>query len=305
VASLALLVVAVTLSGCGSRDASSQTLALVNGQPITETMWRTALMATKVVTGTTLSPQTSAKRAEVQSLVQQQVVVDYALDHHLLTRQQGTRQASAYIERTLRPRYHGHLSLVLKNANLSATAFRAYVANQMILKDVFLWVTKSVPKVSQRAIAQYYGDHPGQFTTPTTVEVRHILVKTRRQAVALLDQIHRGASFSALATRYSLDASSAQAGGSLGFIERGQASGLLPNFYRTMDTLKPGQYGIAHTRLGYHIIEVQAVKPGSEAVLSQVQPIIAAELTTSEKASRFDAWAKKIQRAAKVKILKP
>ncbi len=130
-------------------------------------------------------------------------------------------------------------------------------------------------------------------------------MKTHRQAVALLDQIHRGASFSALAARYSLDASSAQAGGSLGFIERGQASGLLPNFYRTMDTLKPGQYGIAHTRLGYHIIEVQAVKPGSEAVLSEVQRIIAAELTTSEKASRFDAWAKKIQRAAKVKILKP
>ena len=294
---------ALTLAGCGSQSASPEALAVVDGHPITQASWRTALASTEIATGTSLPDHGRAKVSEVKALVRQQVVVDYAMRHHLVSAAKARQEASTYITTQVSPRYGGKLSQALAAKHLSQAAFSAYVTRQMILNDTFASVTKHVAPVSQAAISQYYTTHLAQFKTPATVQVRHILVKTRQQAVSLLAQIKTGANFAALAERYSLDASSAKAGGSIGFVERGKASGLLPNFYKTMDALKPGQYGIAHTRLGYHIIEVQAVKPGSEAALSKVQPIIAAELATSKKTSTFDAWAGRIQRAAKVKIL--
>ncbi len=302
-ASLGVLGSLALLAGCGSGGTPEVALAIVDGHPITAAAWRTALKATAVVTGRALSSRQAATATEVQALVRQQVVTDYVLTHHLVSAVRAQRQAATYVETTLRPRLHGQLAVKLAQAHLSEAAFLGYVRQQMILSDAFL-LMKAPASPSDAAIDQYYQAHASQFTTPTTVEVRQILVKSRPQAESLLVQLKKGASFAALAARYSLDESSALAGGSLGYLERGKASGLLPNFYRTMDALKPGQYGIAHTRLGYHIIEVQAVKPGSEADLSTVKPIIKAELMTSDKMSVFDAWASRLQREAKVKILK-
>ncbi len=291
------------ISACGIQSSAAQVLATVNGRPVTESSWRTAIRATAVVAGTQLRDRGRARPAQVQALVRQQVVVDYALSHHWVNWTQASSEASSYVEHSMALGNRGQFLRLLRRNQITDSAFVGYVAHQMILNDAFVRVTRDLPQASNAQVSAYYASHPQQFTTPSTVEVRQILVKTREQAGALLDQIRHGASFAALAERYSLDASSARAGGSLGFIERGRASGLLPHFYETMDSLRPGQYGIANTRLGYHIIEVQAVKTGSVASLSQVRPSIVAELTNAEKASKFDAWAKQIESAVKVKIL--
>ncbi|MDA8205966.1 MAG: peptidylprolyl isomerase [Thermaerobacter sp.] len=290
----------LAIAGCGTQNPSA--LAMVNGRAMTKKDWQTALAATKVATGVSLPKTPSAERAQVSALAAQQAVIDYALSHHLATLATARREAVSYIAKTVSPRYHGHLAPVLTANHLTQAAFSHYLTDQMVLKETFDRVTHHVSPVSQAAIARYYATHASQFTLPTTLEVRHILVKSRTLAQALLRQIRQGASFAALAERYSKDLSSARAGGSLGYVERGKASGLLPSFYKVMDSLKPGHFGIAHTRLGYHIIEVQAVKPGSEAALAKVRPVIAAELMRTDKASKFDAWAARIQRAAKVKI---
>ncbi|MHB1609396.1 MAG: peptidylprolyl isomerase [Acidiferrobacter thiooxydans] len=91
-------------------------------------------------------------------------------------------------------------------------------------------------------------------------EARHILVATRAKALAILQKLHDGARFSVLARRYSLDGSSADRGGALGWFN---AADVLPSFYRALATLHTGEISPTpiKTRFGWHIIQLLAKRP--------------------------------------------
>jgi parvulin-like peptidyl-prolyl isomerase len=245
----------------------------------------------------------AATKAEVSTLVGQVAVENYALAHRIVSPTKVQAEASRYLNHTLRPRLGGRFEQVLFSRRLTVSTVMDYLTRQMILNDTYHWETRRTTAVAQGLELKYYQSHGSQFVTPTTLEVRQIVVHSKSQAESVLNQLRHGASFAALANRDSLDAASARAGGSLGFVETGKASGFSPNFYKTMDRLRPGQYGIAHTRVGYHIVEVQAVRPGVEASFAAVRPVIAAQLLTSQKTSQFLHWASQIRKAAKVKML--
>lgn len=292
-----------SVAGCGTLS-SATPIARVNGSTVTAADWRIALRAASVVSGSK-SPvvDRAPQPSEVRVLAGQRVVEDYALSHDLANRAAARQQAESYVKTRLNARYHGRIQSALTDRAMSETQLTTYLTGQMVLAQTYAAVTRNAKPIRSSTVAEYYRRHRSEFMLPKTVEVRQILVKTSAQASRVLEQIKHGASFSAMALRYSRDASSAKVGGSLGFVELGKASGFPPGFYETMDRLKTGHYGIARTRLGYHIVEVLAVKPGSEAPLASVKSVIAAELLEREKASMFDAWASRIQHQARVEIL--
>jgi peptidyl-prolyl cis-trans isomerase C len=91
-------------------------------------------------------------------------------------------------------------------------------------------------------------------------EARHILVATRAKALAILKKLHDGMRFSVLAHRYSLDSSSADQGGALGWFN---AADVLPSFYRALVTMHTGEISPApiKTRFGWHIIQLLGKRP--------------------------------------------
>jgi parvulin-like peptidyl-prolyl isomerase len=86
-----------------------------------------------------------------------------------------------------------------------------------------------------------------------TIRVSHILVKTQQEAASLLTKIQQGGDFAELAKQYSIDPSSKDNGGDVGFFSRGD---LMPEFEAAAFKLKVGEIsGIVKTKLGYHIIK--------------------------------------------------
>ncbi len=120
---------------------------------------------------------------------------------------------------------------------------------------------------SDTDLLRMYNQNKESFRTKERVHAEHILLKTggktpaedakiKAQAESLLKQINGGANFAELAKKYSEDTGSADKGGDLGWIERGQT---LPEFERVAFSLKPGETsGIVKTEVGYHIIRVIA-----------------------------------------------
>jgi peptidyl-prolyl cis-trans isomerase D len=104
-----------------------------------------------------------------------------------------------------------------------------------------------------------------KYRTPERVQVRHILLKTaekpkqdipkiRARAEELLKQLRGGADFAELARKNSEDAGSAQKGGDLGWIVRGQA---VKAFEDAAFSLKPKELsGVIATEYGFHILQV-------------------------------------------------
>ena len=87
---------------------------------------------------------------------------------------------------------------------------------------------------------------------PSTVRCSHILVKTEAEAIDILQDLHHGASFTALAQVKSL-CPSGKKGGDLGSFGRGQ---MVKPFEKTAFALEKGAISQpVKTEFGWHIIK--------------------------------------------------
>jgi parvulin-like peptidyl-prolyl isomerase len=86
------------------------------------------------------------------------------------------------------------------------------------------------------------------------VHARHILVERPEMAEALLEQILQGADFAELAKEHSLDTTTRDSGGDLGWFTRGQL--FEPTIENAAFNLAPGEVStVIVSQLGYHIVQ--------------------------------------------------
>jgi peptidyl-prolyl cis-trans isomerase D len=123
-----------------------------------------------------------------------------------------------------------------------------------------------VVHITDQQLHQEYQDSIDSYRVPERVKVRHILIKTqgkpkdeipklKAKAEDILKQLQHGANFAELAKKNSEDPGSAEKGGELDWIVKGQT---VPNFEKTAFSLQPGQLsGLVETEYGYHIIQVE------------------------------------------------
>lgn len=161
----------------------------------------------------------------------------------------------------------------LKQQGYTEEAYRQSVHDQLLGQKLSDKLTKGV-NISGDDVKKYYQGHP-EYTKRT---VRHILVSSQALANQLYGQLKKGASFAALAKKYSKDPGSAAQGGKLE-ISRGQT---VPEFDAKAFALKNGELSKpVHTQYGWHII--QAVSPVQKTPLNQVQSQIKEQLAQTKK----------------------
>jgi peptidyl-prolyl cis-trans isomerase C len=102
---------------------------------------------------------------------------------------------------------------------------------------------------------------------------RHILVDSEDQAKALIAELKKGAKFDDLASKNSKDTGSAQRGGDLDWNVPATYD---KQFSDAMVKLEKGKYTDApvKTRFGFHVIQVDDVRPAKFASLQEVRPRI-------------------------------
>ncbi|HVJ12327.1 MAG TPA: peptidylprolyl isomerase [Burkholderiales bacterium] len=121
-----------------------------------------------------------------------------------------------------------------------------------------------VQKEYERARAQH-GDKE--------YRARHILVETEDQAKTLIADLKKGAKFDDLASKNSKDTGSATRGGDLDWNVPGTYD---KQFADALTKLEKGKYTDApvKTRFGFHIIQLDDVRPAKFATLAEVKPRI-------------------------------
>jgi peptidyl-prolyl cis-trans isomerase D len=139
---------------------------------------------------------------------------------------------------------------------------------QMIVADQAK-VAESI-SIPDSQVQTFYSSHLDQYRTPERVHARHILLsitnkpkdevpKIQAKAEDLLKQIKGGADFADLAKKFSEDPGSAQKGGDLGWVSRGQ---MVKNFEDAVFSLKDNQISsVITTEYGFHIIQVLERQP--------------------------------------------
>ncbi len=158
-----------------------------------------------------------------------------------------------------------------------AVASAMKVAAEAALQNALL--TKVIaPQVTQaKVLAVYQKDYTGK-PGPEEVDARHILVKSKAQAQAIIALLNKGADFATLAKKYSIDSTAAQ-GGDLGFFTKDK---MVAPFADAAFALKPGQWTEqpVHTQFGWHVIEVVARRQAPAPSFKQVANTIRQQMIT-------------------------
>jgi peptidyl-prolyl cis-trans isomerase C len=124
-------------------------------------------------------------------------------------------------------------------------------------------------------IAAWYQEHLVQFAHPQ-VMARHILVKEKSQAVAVLARLRGGEPFDSVARAVSVDTASAVQGGELGWFPKDR---MVQEFADAAFGAQVGELvGPIQTKFGWHVILVEGKRDVTP--LAEVEPKIRAQLRT-------------------------
>jgi len=176
----------------------------------------------------------------------------------------------------------------LKERKMSRADALDIVRNSLLQQKLFEHVTEDVTFTAKDARA-YYAEHPDEFHTKAGRTASHILVPTKAEAERIRAEV-TPANFAQIAKAESTDTGSAQQGGRLGVIQKGQ---MVPEFEKAAFALKDGQISQpVKSQFGWHIIMAKLTPAHTTPFARAKAGIIATQLQQAQQET-YSEWADK------------
>lgn len=165
---------------------------------------------------------------------------------------------------------------------------------------------------SNQELLQFYNENQDLFLKPARWKIARILVKTPAQATAqqisdrqtkintLTQRVRSGENFSDLATQFSEDTQSAQQGGLVGWVTRGNIS---PEIEKSIASLNVGEVSDPiKTKEGFNIIKLVASEKETLPPFAQIKPQVA-DVLAQQRAQKI--FAEKIDKLTNLTYANP
>jgi peptidyl-prolyl cis-trans isomerase C len=219
----------------------------------------------------------------------------------LMMRQQAARGGQDNDQmRTLMREELINRELISQEASRAGISKNAEVASQidLVRQEIVIsayirdWVGKH--PVTDADIQKEY-DRSRTQAGDKEYHARHILVETEEQAKGMIAELKKGGKFDELATKNSKDGGTAQRGGDLDWNVPGAFD---RTFSDAMVKLEKGKYTEApvQTRFGFHVIQLDDVRPVKFPSLADVRPRLQQQLVQA----RIEELVKGLRAKAKI-----
>ena len=154
-------------------------------------------------------------------------------------------------------------------------------------------------RVTEKALKRRYDRDKKTMGQEKQVRARHILVKTRAEAMSVIGELQKGSDFAEVAKKRSIGPSKTQ-GGDLGYFKRAQ---MVPPFSAAAFALRKGETARApvKTRFGWHVIKVEDIRTAAPPTFDKVKQ----KLANTMRDELMDKEMKELRKAAKIEILLP
>ena len=162
--------------------------------------------------------------------------------------------------------------------------------SELVDKDV-------ADKVTDAEVRARYDQEIADTPPVNEVKARHILVKTKEEAEAIIKQLDGGADFQKLANEHTTDPSGKTSGGDLGYFGPGQ---MVPEFEKAAFALEVGAYTKqpVQSQFGWHIIKVEDKRAQQPPAFDEVKDQVSRRCS----AKNISRWSSELRAAAKVEI---
>ncbi len=230
---------------------AGEPVATVNGVPITRASYDRALSRAQAISS--VADQAALRRQVLETLIEQELIAQAAPELGVTVTDEDV-QAEMEALRELTESDEEWQAFLELNGYTEAEMFAAQ-------RD--LLITQRVRDVLMEPFS-------GEVLQ---VNARHIVVRTEAEAQEVLDRLEAGEGFATLAAEYSIDSTTREFGGNLGWFARDEL--LQPELENVAFELEVGQMaGPIQTSLGYHILqtmdrEERPVEPERLSVLAE------------------------------------
>lgn len=188
----------------------------------------------------------------------------------------------------------------LQSQGISYKEFRAHVRKQVEAMTMIDQEIRQKIVIPDSQVEAYYKSHPEEFEShDERYKLAQILIAVpenappaqiqaaREKAESIRKKLLAGASFAAMAEKYSDDDSKTK-GGELGYFK---PSSLDTSVLDAIENVKPGGITqVVQTKYGFHILKVEEHQTPGLKPLSEVASQIRDHLMTEEAKSKFQSW---------------
>ena len=169
---------------------------------------------------------------------------------------------------------------------------------QVLIQELLRRRVAKLSPVTDEEVRKSYEENKPQFTAET-VGVSHIMVKSEAEAEAIRQELAAGKDFASLAKAKSQDTGSAEKGGDLGTLGRGQT---VPEFEAAAFALKEGELSpVIKTQYGYHIIKGGAHRQAIQS-FDEVKGRLHDQLAQQRQRDGIMAYISDVEQHAKIEL---
>jgi len=266
------VIFAVVASACGSVPGSGpqgKTLAVVDGEPLTEATLRKEVENLPPYMRPIL--ETAAGRAQfLESVITRDLLMREALRRG--------------IDR--RPEVADRIAMARKSIILEA-----------LLRDV----AEKAPGLSDAALRKIYDADPAMHQVGERVKVSHMLFREKARALEILGRAKAGEPFETLMKEIGTRGGNGEVAADLGEIERGN---FVKEFEAAAFAAAPGEVrGPVKTTYGYHVIKVYAKSPAGAVSFEEMKPKLLAEQREQAQRDAFEGLIADLRKQATVRVL--
>lgn len=195
----------------------------------------------------------------------------------------------------------------LQQANLTEDKLRedirAQLPDSLLLQKVQKKVVGDAEPTDEEVKKFYEQNKESQFTTTETRCTQHILFNKdqKQKAEDVKKQLEDDGDFAKLAKEFSQDPGSADKGGELGCIGKGET---VPQFEKAVFSAETDEIvGPVESEFGYHVIEVTDIKEPKTTPLSEIEGQIKSQLAAEQQAREFTEWVEDQKKQRDLKYL--
>jgi len=154
-------------------------------------------------------------------------------------------------------------------------------------------------RVTEADSRAYYDAHAPAFTEPEAARLSVISLAPEEDAEAVVQSIRAGAEFAAVARQRSRDRGTAQVGGELGWVSRGQLS---PALESVIYALKPGDLGVGRTEKAIFIFRMEERRSARLRDYAQVEPKARELALAQRQRDELKRWVTRLREASEIVI---
>jgi peptidyl-prolyl cis-trans isomerase C len=287
-------------------------IASVNGEAITKVELESAIRSLEQQNGGRSVPperRDEIYRGILDNLVSMRVLRQEVNDRHMTA---SDAEIAAQINQ-LRKQFPSEAAFkqAMAAQHVSQEKLRDNVRMDLLVNRLLENEVNAKLSVKPADVSAFYEKNPDKFKQSESVRASHILIivppgadantkaAAKARAEAALKAVRAGQDFAAIAREYSQDGS-AQHGGDLNFITRGQTT---PAFENVAFALKVGEISdVVESPFGFHIIKVTERRPGRAVPFPEAAAQIQQYLENEQRKSLGNAFVASLKAKRKVEI---